>query len=80
MIDYIRSRLAAKLFVSYLTIILVGLAVLIAASQFALPSSLTGTCCAEVPRSGWRMMGQPNAAAAGFRAADADIAPASRCR
>jgi histidine kinase len=70
MIDYIRSRLAAKLFVSYLTIILVGLAVLIAASQFALPSSFDRhmlRMMAPVGAQGWRMMGQPNAGAADFR-------------
>jgi histidine kinase len=39
MIDYVRGHLGAKLFLSYLAIILVGLAVLTVAGQFALPSS-----------------------------------------
>ena len=39
MIDYVRSHLGARLFLSYLAIILIGLVVLTVASQFALPSS-----------------------------------------
>ncbi len=39
MTDYFRRHLGAKLFLSYLVIILVGVAVLIVASQFVLPSS-----------------------------------------
>jgi len=39
MIDYVRSHLGARLFLSYLAIIVVGLVVLTVASQFALPSS-----------------------------------------
>jgi histidine kinase len=39
MINYVRSHVGAKLFLSYLAIILVGLVVLATASQFALPSS-----------------------------------------
>lgn len=39
MIDYFRSHLGARLFLSYLAIILMGFAVLMAASQFALPAS-----------------------------------------
>jgi signal transduction histidine kinase len=39
MTDYFRRHLGAKLLLSYLVIILVGVAVLIAASQFVLPSS-----------------------------------------
>ncbi len=39
MTDYFRRHLGAKLLLSYLVIILVGVAVLVAASQFVLPSS-----------------------------------------
>jgi two-component system sensor histidine kinase BaeS len=39
MIDYFRSHLSAKLLLSYLAIVIVGVAVLIIASQFILPSS-----------------------------------------
>jgi histidine kinase len=39
MIDYFRRHLGAKLLLSYLAIIVVGVAVLIVASQFILPSS-----------------------------------------
>ncbi|HLO34236.1 MAG TPA: ATP-binding protein [Anaerolineales bacterium] len=39
MIDYFRRHLGAKLLLSYLAIILVGVLVLIAASQFTLPAS-----------------------------------------
>lgn len=39
MTDYFRQHLGAKIFLSYLAIIMVGLLVLAAASQFALPSS-----------------------------------------
>ncbi len=39
MIDYFHRHLGAKIFLSYIVIILVGLAVLAAASQFALPAS-----------------------------------------
>jgi two-component system sensor histidine kinase BaeS len=41
MTDYFRRHLGAKLLFSYLVIILVGVAVLIVASQFLLPSSFT---------------------------------------
>ena len=75
MIDYIRSHMAAKLFLSYLAIILVGLGVLIAASQAALPSSFERhmlrmmTSPGSVPGGqGWRMMGSPNAGAGDVRA------------
>ncbi len=37
--DYLRRHLGAKLLLSYLVIIVVGVAVLILASQFILPSS-----------------------------------------
>ncbi|MGB8981971.1 MAG: hypothetical protein WCC12_08860, partial [Anaerolineales bacterium] len=39
MTDYFRRHLGAKLLLSYLVIILVGVAVLIVASQFILPAS-----------------------------------------
>src|SRR6266511_1926252 len=39
MINYLRSHLGVKLFLSYLAIILVGVIVLIVASQFVLPTS-----------------------------------------
>lgn len=39
MADYVRSHLGVKIFLSYLAIVLIGLLVLGAASQFALPSS-----------------------------------------
>lgn len=39
MIDYFRHHLSAKLFLSYLAIILVGLVVLMVASQFLLPTA-----------------------------------------
>ena len=70
MIEYIRSHLAAKLFISYLVIILVGFAVLVAASQFALPSSFErhmSRMMAPAGAQAWRMMGQPNVGAAAFR-------------
>src|SRR5512142_1695091 len=41
MTDYFRRHLGAKLLLSYLVIILVGVAVLIVASQFALPTSFS---------------------------------------
>ena len=75
MIDYFRSHLGAKLFLSYLAIIFVGLVVLTAASQFALPSSfdrhmLRMMAPGDVapPGQGWRMMGWPNPGNADFRA------------
>ncbi len=39
MIDYLRHHLGAKLFLSYLTIIIVGIVILILASQFVLPAA-----------------------------------------
>lgn len=67
MLNYVRRHLAARLFLSYLAIILVGLAVLIAASQFALPSSfdrhmlrMMGAPGVLPVGPGWRMMGGPN--------------------
>ena len=39
MTDYFRRHLGAKLLLSYLAIIVVGVAVLIIASQFILPAS-----------------------------------------
>ena len=59
MIEYLRSHLGAKLFLSYLAIIFVGLAVLVAASQFALPSSFE--------RHMSRMMGTPAVVPGGAR-------------
>lgn len=67
MLNYFRRHLAARLFLSYLAIILVGLAVLIAASQFALPSSfdrhmlrMMGAPGILPVGPGWHMMGGPN--------------------
>ena len=75
MIAYIRSHLGAKLFLSYLAIILVGLVVLTTASQFALPSSfdrhmlrMMGPLDAPPAGQGWRMMGWSNPVNADFRA------------
>jgi hypothetical protein len=39
MIDYFRRHLGAKIFFSYLVIIVLGVAVLVIASQFVLPSA-----------------------------------------
>jgi histidine kinase len=55
MIEYVRSHLGAKLFLSYVAIILVGLVVLAAASQFALPASFNR-----------HMLGMPGAQGSGM--------------
>ncbi|MFH1186349.1 MAG: ATP-binding protein [Chloroflexota bacterium] len=75
MLDYFRSHLGAKLFLSYLAIIFVGLAVLTTASQFVLPSSfdrhmlrMMGPVDLAPAGQGWRMMGWPNPGNADFRA------------
>ena len=39
MIDYLRSRLSAKLFLSYLVIVLIGTAILLSTTQFVLPGA-----------------------------------------
>jgi two-component system sensor histidine kinase BaeS len=75
MIHYIRRHLGAKLFLSYLAIIFVGLVVLALVSQFALPSSfdrhmlrMMGTTDALPGGQGWRMMGWQTAGGSEFRA------------
>jgi histidine kinase len=75
MLNYIRRHLAARLFLSYLAILVVGLAVMIAASQFALPSSfdrhmlrMMGAPGVLPVGPGWHMMGAPNPGEAESRA------------
>jgi histidine kinase len=65
MLDSVRSHLGAKIFLSYLAIIVVGLLVLTAGSQFALPSSfdrhmlrMMGAMPRLTPGMGMRL-GQP---------------------
>ncbi len=58
MTDYFRRHLGAKLLLSYLVIILVGVAVLAVASQFALPSSFSRHMAGMGPMMGNMMDGQ----------------------
>jgi histidine kinase len=75
MLNYIRRHLGAKLFLSYLAILFVGLVVLALVSQFALPSSfdrhmlrMMRTTEALPGGQGWRMMGGQDAGVNEFRA------------
>ncbi len=58
MTDYFRRHLGAKLLLSYLLIILVGVAVLVAASQFILPSSFNRHVAGMGTMMGQMMGGQ----------------------
>jgi len=57
MIDYFRRHLGAKLLLSYLAIIIVGVAVLIVASQFILPTSFNRHMSGMMGLSNGGMMG-----------------------
>jgi two-component system sensor histidine kinase BaeS len=74
MIDYLRRHLAARLFLSYIAIILVGLFVLVVASQFVLPSSFERHMLRMMSAPGilpvrpaWRMLTGQNPALAEIR-------------